>query len=171
MLVNGYNNIILLPNCTMLYYVFSGPLSLCAYVPEIKFNNKNNNNKRRRLPVRGSRSCWDLPFVPWQWPIPSWCSWLSGPSGQTVSFQLNFGLLLGRFPFTYISTTARMFSVSSLLLTCPNRSSLLLLITIAIGSKISSFLRCSKSTFKLLTYAFHLMFLLHMMDMCHSKNR
>ena len=40
MLVSGYNNIILLPNCTLLYYVFSGPLSLCAYVPEIKFNNK-----------------------------------------------------------------------------------------------------------------------------------
>ena len=41
MLASGYNNIILLPNCTMLYYVFSGPLSLRAYVPEIKFNNKN----------------------------------------------------------------------------------------------------------------------------------
>ena len=41
MLVSGYNNIILLPNCTLLYYVFSGPLSLCAYVPEIKFNNNN----------------------------------------------------------------------------------------------------------------------------------
>ena len=40
--MSGYNNIILLPNCTMLYYVFSGPLSLRAYVPEIKFNNKNN---------------------------------------------------------------------------------------------------------------------------------
>ena len=39
MLVSGYNNIILSPNCTMLYYVFSGPLSLRAYVPEIKFNN------------------------------------------------------------------------------------------------------------------------------------
>ena len=39
MLVSGYNNIISLPNCTMLYYVFSGPLSLRAYVPEIKFNN------------------------------------------------------------------------------------------------------------------------------------
>ena len=39
MLVSGYNNIILLPNCTLLYYVFSGPLSLCASVPEIKFNN------------------------------------------------------------------------------------------------------------------------------------
>ena len=45
MLVSGYNNIILLPNFTMLYYVFSGPLSLRAYVPEIKFNNNNNNNK------------------------------------------------------------------------------------------------------------------------------
>ena len=45
MLVSGYNNIIVLPNCTMLYYVFSGPLSLRAYVPEIKFNNNNNNNK------------------------------------------------------------------------------------------------------------------------------
>ena len=42
MLVSGYNNIILLPNCTLLYYVFSGPLSLCAYVPEIKFNNNNH---------------------------------------------------------------------------------------------------------------------------------
>ena len=41
MLVSGYNNIIVLPNCTLLYYVFSGPLSLCAYVPEIKFNNNN----------------------------------------------------------------------------------------------------------------------------------
>ena len=41
MLVSGYNNTILLPNCTMLYYVFSGPLSLRAYVPEIKFNNNN----------------------------------------------------------------------------------------------------------------------------------
>ena len=28
----------------MLYYVFSGPLSLRAYVPEIKFNNNNNMN-------------------------------------------------------------------------------------------------------------------------------
>ena len=41
MLVSGYNNIILLPICTMLYYVFSGPLSLRAYVPEIKFYNTN----------------------------------------------------------------------------------------------------------------------------------
>ena len=43
MLVSGYNNIIVLPNCTLLYYVFSGPLSLCAYVPDIKCNNNNNN--------------------------------------------------------------------------------------------------------------------------------
>ena len=42
MLVSGYNNI-LLPNCTMLYYVFSGPLSLRAYVPEIKFNNNKSS--------------------------------------------------------------------------------------------------------------------------------
>ena len=35
----AYTNIILLPNCTMLYYVFSGPLSLRAYVPEINFHN------------------------------------------------------------------------------------------------------------------------------------
>ena len=47
MLVSGYNNIILLPNCTMLYYVFSGPLSLRAYVPEIKFNKNNNNNNTK----------------------------------------------------------------------------------------------------------------------------
>ena len=53
-------------------------------------------------------------------------------------------------PPIFISTTSRMFSVSSLLLPCPNHYSLLLLITIAIGatfasSKISSFLRCSNS--------------------------
>ena len=29
MIVSGYNNIIVLPNCTMLYYVFYG---LCRYV-------------------------------------------------------------------------------------------------------------------------------------------
>ena len=29
----------------MLYYVFSGPLSLRAYVPEIKFNNKKKKKK------------------------------------------------------------------------------------------------------------------------------
>ena len=56
----------------------------------------------------------------------------------------NFGRPLGRFPTIFISATARMFSVSSLLLTCPNHSSLLRLITVAIAStfassKISSF--------------------------------
>ena len=58
MLVSGYNNIIVLPNCTMLYYVFSGSLSLRAYVPEIKFNNKNkiilfSKQGRFRLLPRG----------------------------------------------------------------------------------------------------------------------
>ena len=48
MLVSGYNNMILLPNCTLLYYVFSGPLSLCAYVPEIKFNNNNRSRENPR---------------------------------------------------------------------------------------------------------------------------
>ena len=67
----------------------------------------------------------------------------------TVTVHRNFGLPLGRFPSIFISTSARMFSVSShLLLMCPNHSNLLLLITIAVGStlassKISSFLRCS----------------------------
>ena len=66
----------------------------------------------------------------------------------TVSFHLSCGRPLGRFPSIFISTTALMFSVSSLLLTWPNHSSLLLLITVAIcstfaSSKISSFLRCS----------------------------
>ena len=49
--MSGYNNIILLPNCTMLYYVFSGPLSLRAYVPEIKFNNNNNNANSAASPT------------------------------------------------------------------------------------------------------------------------
>ena len=52
MLVSGYNNIIVLPNCTMLYYMFSGSLSLHAYVPEIKCNNNCNciiTETRRRL--------------------------------------------------------------------------------------------------------------------------
>ena len=45
-----------------------------------------------------------------------------------VSFHLNFGLPLGRFRSIFISATARMFSGSSLLLTCPNHSSLLITI-------------------------------------------
>ena len=66
----------------------------------------------------------------------------------TLSFHRNFGLPLRRFPSIFISTTARMFSVSSLLLTYPNHYSILLLITIAISSspassKTSSFLQCS----------------------------
>ena len=51
MLVSDYNNIILLPNCTMLYYVFSGPLSLRAYVPEIKFNNIGINGGAMALQI------------------------------------------------------------------------------------------------------------------------
>ena len=58
MLVSGYNNIILLPNCTMLYYVFSGPLSLRAYVPEIKFNNNNITSRKNKVD-------WHLGGVPW----------------------------------------------------------------------------------------------------------
>ena len=61
MLVSGYNNIILLPNCTMLYYVFSGPLSLRAYGPEIKFN--NNNGARLPLAVYRYMSKFHLLFV------------------------------------------------------------------------------------------------------------
>ena len=41
-------------------------------------------------------------------------------SRLTVYFHRNFGLPLGRFPSIFISTTARMFSVSSLRLTCLN---------------------------------------------------
>ena len=37
MLVSGYTTITLLPNYTMLYYVFSGPLSLRAYTEENKY--------------------------------------------------------------------------------------------------------------------------------------
>ena len=64
----------------------------------------------------------------------------------TVSFYLHFGLPLGRFPSIFISTTARMFSVSSLLLTCPNNSRLLLLKTIAIGFQESKLIT-SKFTY------------------------
>ena len=59
----------------------------------------------------------------------------------TVSFHRNLSLPLGHLPSIFNSTTALMFSVSSLLFTCPNHSSLLLTIgsTLA-SSKISSFL-------------------------------
>ena len=65
----------------------------------------------------------------------------------TVSSHLNLGLHIGRFPPSSFRQLL-MFSVSSLLLTWPKHSSLLLLITVAIcstfaSSKISSFLRCS----------------------------
>ena len=69
------------------------------------------------------------------------------PSDSVLPPQL--GYPSRALPFIFISTTARMFSVLSLLLECPNHSSLLRLITIDIGSnfassKISSFLQCSK---------------------------
>ena len=66
----------------------------------------------------------------------------------TVSYHRNFSLPVGRFPSIFISATAQMFSVSSVLLMCPNHSSLFCLVTVEIdftfaSSKISSFLRCS----------------------------
>ena len=60
------------------------------------------------------------------------------PGLHAPSFHCNFGLRIGRFPSILISTTALMFSVSSLLLTCPNHSCLLLLITITICSTLAS---------------------------------
>ena len=60
----------------------------------------------------------------------------------TLSFHSNFGLPLGRFPSIFISATARMFSVSTLLLTCANYSSLLLLMTIAMGSTFAPHFSC-----------------------------
>ena len=63
----------------------------------------------------------------------------------TVSFHLNFGPPQGRFPSIFNSTNVRMFSVSSLLLTYPNHSTLLLLTTIAIyrciGTTLHGFLQ------------------------------
>ena len=61
----------------------------------------------------------------------------------TVSLRLNLGLPLGRFPSIFISATARMFSVSCLLYTCPKHSKLLLFMIFAIGCTNMSFLRCS----------------------------
>ena len=66
----------------------------------------------------------------------------------TLSYHRKFGLHLGIFPSILISATARLFSVSYLLLTFPNYSSFLRLITVAIGStfassNISSFFQCS----------------------------
>ena len=101
---------------------------------------------RRRLPTRGNGSC--RYFHLSRSVAHSFLKLPSFRSLLTVSFHLNCGLPLGRFPSIFISTTALMFSVSSLLLTWPNHSILLLLMTIAIGStfassNISSFLRCS----------------------------
>ena len=105
---------------------------------------------RRRLPVRGSGSCTDtFPSLTVSGPfLPDAPGFREHQGGMTVSFHLNFGLHLRLFPSIFISTTALMFSVLSLLLTWPTHSSLLLLITVAIcstfaSSKISSFLRCS----------------------------
>ena len=66
----------------------------------------------------------------------------------TVSSLRKSGLLLGSLSSIFNYTPARMFSMSSILLTFMNHSNLLLLITIAISStsassNISSFLRCS----------------------------
>ena len=70
-------------------------------------------------------------------------------SAPEPPFHLYLRLLLGRFSAIVISATALMFSVSSLLFTCPNHYNILLLMTIAIGStfassKISSCIQCSR---------------------------
>ena len=101
---------------------------------------------RRRLPVQGSGYC--RPFHFSRSVAHSSLIFQAFRSLLIVSFHRNFGLPLGRFPSIFISATARMFSVSPLLLTSPNHSSLLRLITVAIAStfassKISSFLLCS----------------------------
>ena len=95
---------------------------------------------RRCLPVRGSGSFHRSLSV-----VHPSLMFHASRSLLTVSFHLNLGL---HFPSIFNSTTARMFSVSSLLLTCSNHSSLLRLLTICIGStlassNISSFLRRS----------------------------
>ena len=97
----------------------------------------------RYLPMRGSGSRRDLSIF-----LHSSLMCQAFRSLLTVSFHLNFGLPLGRFPSIFNSTTARMFSVSSLLSMCLNHSNLLLLMTITISStfassKIDSFLPCS----------------------------
>ena len=80
-----------------------------------------------------------FPFLPGSGPFPP-----DFPCPSTVSFHRNLGLPLGRFPSILMSATALMFSVSSLHLTFPNHSTnLLLLMTIAIGSSLSSSNICS----------------------------
>ena len=54
------------------------------------------------------------------------------------------GFPLGRFPSILVSTTARMFSVSPLLLTCPNHSNLRLIMTTGIGTTFLSLLMTGK---------------------------
>ena len=85
---------------------------------------------RRRLPVRGSGSCRDLSIF--LSVAHSFLMFQAFRSLLTVSFHLNFGLPLGRFPSIFISTTALMFSVVSLLLAYPDHSNVLLLLTITV---------------------------------------
>ena len=72
------------------------------------------------------------------------------PSDSYISIAT---LVFLYFPSILISATAWMFSVSPLLLTCPNHSSLLRLITVAIAStfassNISSFQRKNSQCYK-----------------------
>ena len=92
---------------------------------------------RRRLTVRGKRVL-QRSFHRSLSVVHSYLIFQDSGSLVTASFHLNFCLPLGRFPSIFISTTDRMFSVQSLLLTCPNHSSILLLLTIAIGSTFAS---------------------------------
>ena len=91
-------------------------------------------------------------------------------SGPFLLDVPGFGRPLGRFPSIFISATALIFSVSPLLLTCPNHSSLLRLINVAIvsilaSSKISSFLRCSNR----LTPIAHRTILISVVAICFSS--
>ena len=90
------------------------------------------------------------------------------PSDSIVPPQLWSSL--GRFPSIFNSATARMFSVSPLLLMCPNHSSLLRLITVDIASTMllpwsphfsgvltgSPPLPIAPFSSRLLPYAFHI---------------
>ena len=112
------------------------------------------------------------PIVPCQCPIRSPLMIQAFRSLLTVFFYRNFGLPLRRFLSMFISTTAWMYSVSSLLLTCPNHSKLLLLMTIRIAfgstlafSKLSSLAGVPRGSPRLpigpfssllLPYAFHI---------------
>ena len=98
----------------------------------------------RRLPVR--RRVLET-FPPFSVSGPCPLMFQAFKSLLTVSFHINFGLPLGRFPSIFISATARMFSVSSVLLTCPNYSNIRLIMTIAIGTTL-----CSQRLYRLLLY-------------------